>query len=179
MTTPLPGRYRVWTVAHVSQTAIQRLTFDDYCGSMTGQSADNPVQPMIRPGGDGMADTNAKVMAMVEQELKKNARATNEDLIEKAKKIDRSIGKLTLRQFHARYPLQVKRRKASGKRRKAARGASPEARRAGTKGDPRAAVRNVLTQLVRETAGKDGAALVDVVAGLDGYVDRVMKAAGK
>lgn len=113
---------------------------------------------------------------MVEAELKKNPKVSNEALFEKAQKIDKAVGKLTIRQFHARYPLQVKRRKAikaGGGRRK---GGTTRRRR---KDDSHAAVRNLLTQLVRETAGKDGAALVDVVAGLDGYVEKVMKAAGK
>lgn len=135
-------------------------------------------QSHIRPGGDGMAETNQKVMAMVEAELKKNAKATNEALFEKAQKIDKAVGKLTIRQFHARYPLQVKRRKAikaGGGRRKA----SGAGTRRGRKAASSNAVRDVLTQLVRETAGKDGAALVDIVAGLDVYVEKVMKAAGR
>ncbi len=123
-----------------------------------------------------MADVNQKVMDMVEDELDKNPKVKNEELYEKAKKIDKSIDKLTLRQFHARYPLQVKRRKAPKRKKKTA--AKSRARKTAARtSDPRDAVRDVLTQLVRETAGKDGAALVDVVAGLDGYVDRVMKAA--
>jgi len=123
-----------------------------------------------------MADVNQKIMDMVEAELDKNPKAKNEDLFEKAKKIDKSVEKLTLRQFHARYPLQVKRRKAP-KRKKKTTAKSRSRKTAARTSDPRDAVRDVLTQLVRETAGKDGAALVDVVAGLDGYVDRVMKAA--
>lgn len=59
-----------------------------------------------------MADTNERVMAMVQEELAKNPSASASDLQEKATKIDASMGELTTRQFHARYPLQVKRAKA-------------------------------------------------------------------
>ena len=58
-----------------------------------------------------MAATNPKVMAMIERELAKNPSISNEALLEKAKKIDGSVGELSARQFNARYPLQVKRRK--------------------------------------------------------------------
>jgi hypothetical protein len=59
-----------------------------------------------------MADTNERVMAMVQEELGRNPNASVTELQEKAQKIDPSMGDLTTRQFHARYPLQVKRAKA-------------------------------------------------------------------
>lgn len=58
-----------------------------------------------------MAETNPKVMAMIEAELAKDPSISNDELLAKAKKIDRSVGNLSARQFNARYPLQVKRRK--------------------------------------------------------------------
>jgi len=58
-----------------------------------------------------MAETNPKVMAMIEAELARDSSISNDELLEKAKKIDRSVGNLSARQFNARYPLQVKRRK--------------------------------------------------------------------
>jgi hypothetical protein len=61
-----------------------------------------------------MAATNPKVMAMIEAELAKSPTTSNAELLEKAKKIDRSVGSLSARQFNARYPLQVKRRKEGG-----------------------------------------------------------------
>lgn len=57
-----------------------------------------------------MAETDPKVMSMVEAALKKNPDASSQELYDEIRKKKRSIGKLTLRQFHARYPLQVKRR---------------------------------------------------------------------
>lgn len=58
-----------------------------------------------------MAETNPKVMAMIEAELAKDPSISNDELLAKAQKIDRSVSSLSARQFNARYPLQVKRRK--------------------------------------------------------------------
>ena len=50
-------------------------------------------------------------------------------------------------------------------------------RNAGTDG-ARGRVRAALLDFARDLASADGAGLVDVIAGVDGYVDRVMKATG-
>ena len=121
-----------------------------------------------------MAEINQKVMSMVEEEVKKNPKATTTELYDRAKKIDKSVGELTARQFNARYPLQVKRRLQPTKRRKGA--ARPRKRTAAAEGD-RSAVRGVLLELVRDVAAaEDRAELVGLVADMDGYVDRVLKA---
>ncbi|HUF69844.1 MAG TPA: hypothetical protein VMM79_14465 [Longimicrobiales bacterium] len=67
-----------------------------------------------------MAKTSDRVMDMVRREVAKNPDVKSGELYEKAKKLDRSMSSLSLRQFHARYPLQVKRALAlgGGKRRK-------------------------------------------------------------
>ena len=67
-----------------------------------------------------MAETNARIMDMVRREIVKNPSISSEQLYEMAKKSDSSIGGLSVRQFHARYPLQVKR--AAANARKARRG---------------------------------------------------------
>lgn len=148
-----------------------------------------------------MADANSKVMEMIEAELKKNADISNAELFEKAKKIDKDIGTLSPRQFNARYPLQVKRamkprkRKAKGAKSgrgkasksagRASAGARPGARsvassrrNAGGPADAsRDKVRAVLLELARDIANAEGKGdVVDVVAGIDRYVDRVVKA---
>jgi hypothetical protein len=171
-----------------------------------------------------MAETNARVMQMVRKELEKNRDVLTSDLFEKARSIDSSIGKLSARQFHAKYPLQVKRAmKGGGKRRgrkravkraakratkrvtraakKTARRAAktsagpPAARkttrkRAGRKATrtPRAAaetsggrdaVRDLLLGFAKKVASADGKVdMVDVMTGLEGWVDRVMAARG-
>lgn len=56
--------------------------------------------------------TDEKVMAMVEKELEKNPDVSVDELQAKGASINKDVASLTARQFHARYPLQVKRRKA-------------------------------------------------------------------
>lgn len=74
-----------------------------------------------------MANVDEKVMAMVERELEKNPDMGSGDLFEKVKGKHSSIAELSVRQFHARYPLQVKRRK------KASSGASSSKKRTPSK----------------------------------------------
>ncbi len=122
-----------------------------------------------------MAQANPKVMEMIEAEIKKNPEIGNPELLDKAKAIDKSVTKLSARQFNAMYPLQVKRAMKPARPRKRAR---KTGRRASSDG-PRARVRDVLLSLARDVANAQGKGeLVDVVAGIDRYVDRVLKAAG-
>lgn len=119
-----------------------------------------------------MADTDQKVMAMIEKEIKANPDVKNPELKKKAEKLDGSIGKLSARQFNARYPLQVKRKLNPPKRRRRSGGGS---RKRGGRG--RENVRAVLLDFAREVAAADGkAAIVDLIAGVDTYVDRIEKA---
>ena len=134
-----------------------------------------------------MAEVNPKVMEMIEAELGKNPEISNKELLEKARAIDKKVDQLTARQFNATYPLQVKRamkparKRGGGKRtraKSAARGGGGRGR-ASAKGDRgREQVRKVLVELAKKSAEGDRGALVEVVAGIDGYVDRVLKAAG-
>jgi hypothetical protein len=133
-----------------------------------------------------MAEANPKVMEMIEAELKKNPDVPNQELFAKAKGLDKSIGKLSPRQFNARYPLQVKRALAPKKARRARPASGKRGRKsagAAATGSPenmnREKVRAVLADLARDVANSQGKGeLVDVVMGLDRYVDRVVKAAG-
>lgn len=126
-----------------------------------------------------MAEANPKVMEVVEAALKKNPDISNPELLEKAKKVDSSVSKLTPRQFNATYPLQVKRAMKPRKRTASSRKAAPRRRAAGNKGgDSRDRVRAELLTLARDIANAEGKGdVVDVVAGIDRYVDRVIKAA--
>lgn len=125
------------------------------------------------------ATTNEKVMQFVEKELAKKPNIQTAELQEKAKGVDASVGKLTLRQFNARYPLQVKRKQAPSRpRRRRGRGA----RYARGKGAAnREAMRKVLYDFAGEVAAAAAAPkdLVRLLAGLDRYVDQALKAAGK
>lgn len=62
-----------------------------------------------------MADVNAGVLEMVEKELERDSGASTSDLFELAKRIDPEMKELSIRQFHAKYPLQVKRKTAMAK----------------------------------------------------------------
>ena len=120
-----------------------------------------------------MAQANPQVMEMIEAEIKKNPDISNPELFEKAKAIDKGVSKLSPRQFNAMYPLQVKRAmKPSRPKRKRSKRVSRTARN-GHRGE----IRTVLLSLARDVADAQGKGeLVDVVAGIDRYVDRVLKA---
>lgn len=137
-----------------------------------------------------MANYNEKVMQMVEAELEKNPEASAQELQEKAKKISRNVGKLSSRQFHAQYPLQVKRRKN-----RAARGSAPKAktpRRPRKTAAPRRstaprgggdldreAIRDLFLKFASDiTAANDSRELVGVLSKMNRYVDEVARIVG-
>jgi hypothetical protein len=127
-------------------------------------------------------------MEMVRAEIGKNPKVSNAELFEKAKGLDKSVGKLSARQFNARYPLQVKRSLAPVKKRKrqpaaAARKPAPGRGRrsaaAAAQDQGRDRVRTILLELARDVANAQGKGdVVDVIMGIDRYVDRVHKATG-
>lgn len=134
-----------------------------------------------------MPEIDAKAMKFVEDTLKKNPKIELEDLFERAKKVSPPMRKLSRRQFNARYPLQVKRRRAQAARSKGAakkKAATPSPRGPRTTatkgGGPRDAVREVLLQFATDiTAAEERRDLVRVLAGVDRYVDQVLKGAAK
>lgn len=137
-----------------------------------------------------MAEIKDEVMKMVRKELEKNPDVENKDLFAKATKIDGSIEDLTLRQFHARYPLQVKRQKAqkSGgrkKKRKKEKKKKTKSSASGTRGGKRAGastvdrekIRGTLLRFAKEVSAASGKAeMVDLITNVDEYVDEVVKA---
>lgn len=132
-----------------------------------------------------MADAKPKVMELVQAEIKNNPNITNKELFEKAKAVDKNVGKLSARQFNARYPLQVKRamKPAKKKARPATRGRKAAApargqRAAAPPDQGRDKVRTIMLELARDVANAQGKGdVVDVIMGIDRYVDRVVKAA--
>jgi hypothetical protein len=141
-----------------------------------------------------VADRNEDVMNMVTSELEKKPDIGLESLYARAKAIDPGVGELSLRQFHARYPLQVKRQKSRAegrtpkrstkKRRGAARGASDSAaqpgrnRKAGRSSEnvDREKLRALFLEFASEFAAAESRAeIVGVLSSVDGYVDRVAK----
>ncbi len=141
-----------------------------------------------------------KVMAYVERELAKNPDVSNDELQAGAAKIDSSVKQLTTRQFHAKYPLQVKRRKGKGAgakkrttakktsrkksttRKKAASKSRSRTSRASTRsadgdGRDREAVRKVMMRFAKDlTLADNQAETIEVLAKLDRYVGDVLKA---
>ena len=57
-----------------------------------------------------MVDVDTKVLAFVERELKEDPHVRSTTLQEKALAIDEAVGRMTGRQFHARYALQARRK---------------------------------------------------------------------
>ena len=128
-----------------------------------------------------VAQIDEKVMKMVEAELDKDPTASVDDLYEKAKKVSKNIGKLSLRQFNARYPLQVKRRrslkKSAGKPRRRKSRTRKSTKQAASDG-ARAAVRQSFLDFASDlAAAEERPELVKVLASVDKYVDRALKAA--
>ena len=123
-----------------------------------------------------------KVMTFVERQLKKDPKTPSKKLFERAKKMDPGVARLSLRQFHAKYPLQVKRRLAPKKRAKAKtpKPAAPRARRVRARrpAGNEAAVRGVLLRFAKDvSAAKGKTETIEILANVDRYVADIMKAA--
>jgi hypothetical protein len=127
-----------------------------------------------------VANTDDKVYAAVESALKKNPSASVDELFDLAKGVSSAVGKLTKRQFHARYPLQVKRRMSPKKARRKTRAttASRGGRRVhSSNGSVRESVRSAFMKFASDLAAAEARKdVVRVVAGVDRYVDEVLKA---
>lgn len=124
-----------------------------------------------------MPKADPKVMTLVEKELEKDPGASVTDLYEKAQAAHPSVGKLTHRQFNARYPLQVKRKKSqkSGKRRSRRR-SRKTTKKDTVDGAQREKIRAAFLDFASDlAAAQERSDLVNVVAGVDKYVDRVVK----
>lgn len=110
-------------------------------------------------------------MEWVQKQLKKNPAVSNQELFAKAKEIDPAVGELSLRQFHAKYPLQVKRKLApkSGTRRRSRRRRAKELNRE--------AIRESLLKFARDVSAAEGKAeTIEVLANVDKYVSELADA---
>jgi len=129
-----------------------------------------------------MPEIDEKVMTFVEVTLKKSPEIELEDLFQRTKKVIPSIGELSKRQFNARYPLQVKRRRALAERGRGAgqkKKAPPRGRSPKTvpiqAAAPRDRVRQVLLRFATDiAAAEERKDLVKVLAGVDKYVDEIL-----
>jgi hypothetical protein len=129
-----------------------------------------------------MVKNEQKVMDFVQQELAKDPGIPTVELFERAKKVDTGVAKLTLRQFNARFPLQVKRKNsmesAGGSRRRRGAGVRSRSRKAGEQ--RREAVREIFLRFAGDVSGaEEPRELIRVITEIDVYVDQAIKAAGR
>lgn len=116
---------------------------------------------------------NENVMKFIEEELKKDSEVSNATLFEGAKLIDKAIGKLNPRQFHAKYPLQVKRRMAGAAPRRKVRApakAKAARRTRAPKGDGGAAVLAYVTRVLKRNPDVKNAELFKGACEIDASV---------
>ena len=152
-----------------------------------GRPARKPkAVPTPDPSPASLVD-GAAVMEYVERTLEANPGIANADLFAGAREIDPYVGQLTGRQFHAKYPLQVKARLARAAAPEPTTPPEPEAPTAEEStdadapplkaGDP-VVVRRLLLDLAKELASAESKAeVIEVMARLDDYVAEVMEAA--
>ena len=122
-----------------------------------------------------MAERNEKVMEKVREELKKDPAMKSKPLYEQMQKVDKSIGDLSVQQFHARYVLPIKRENAPKrprKRKSAAKGSG--SRRLSTKQEAhRQQLRGVFLEFAKDLAdAEERGEIVRVMSDLESYVDR-------
>lgn len=144
------------------------------------------VAPAPDPGPASLGD-GAAVMEYVERMLEANPGIANAELFAGAREIDPSVAALSARQFHAKYPLQVKARLAKAAAPEPETPPEPEVAKAeeptvpdvsaAGEGDP-LAVRRLLLDLAKELANAESKAeVIEVMARLDDYVAEIMEAA--
>lgn len=135
-------------------------------------------------GSEAMA-TDDKIMTAVKKELKKNPDIQVKDLYEKLSGKVEGVEELSLRQFNARYPLQIKRRERMAEAESQAapaRASQQQRRRRSRRRDEasRGEVRDVFLRFASElSSAEERSELVGVLSKVDGYVDEVVKAARK
>jgi hypothetical protein len=127
----------------------------------------------------GMSQIDAKVMTFVEEALAANPSISTTQLYDAAKKKSRAISELSIRQFNARYPLQIKRRQSLESQPARTRGAARRGRPRRGKDEQRLqAVRKVLLRFAEDLSGAEARKdLVQVLANMDSYVTEVYRAA--
>ncbi len=77
------------------------------------------------PAGEGATELDEDVLAMVRRQLDRDPPPSTAALYGRAARINRDIYDLSLRQFHAKYPLRVKREQARRERQASAGSSAP------------------------------------------------------
>lgn len=123
-----------------------------------------------------MADSVEKVMRFVEQKLQENPDIETSELFELAKKEDSAVENLSLRQFNARFPLQIKRRQSMADPARKQRPRRRRRRSQAATAEGRDAIRQVFLRFASDlSAAEERKELVGVIARVDQYVEDVMK----
>ena len=124
-----------------------------------------------REGEEG--DLRDRIMDLVRRLLRKDEDLSTREMQERAAEIAPEVKELSTRQFHARYPLQVKRKLSSLKSKMKKKGDGSRA--AGATDERREVVREALVDFARDVAGADDRGeVIDVLTRVDEYVDRVV-----
>jgi hypothetical protein len=134
-----------------------------------------------------MAGTKERVQSMVEFELRADRHASTAALQAKAAKIDKSFGRLTPRQFHARFAIPVKRRLGKSASQARTRQSVPARKQPGvspwqrvgneTNAAARDDVRRILLRFAGEVASAETKAdVVDVLRLLDQWANELTAA---
>ena len=135
----------------------------------------------IYDSGGNVAESEDKIMQFVEEALEKNPDIVVKDLYAEVQSTFPEAAELSLRQFNARFPLQVKRRKNRGKgpkkskpRKKRPAQASARAEKAGKSTDRDRFRSAFLSFAMALTAAEEKKDLVKVLANIDRYIDQAM-----
>jgi hypothetical protein len=122
-----------------------------------------------------MAEINEKVTNMVRRELKKPDPVDNEALYEKAVKISPDIQDINMRQFHARYTLQVKREMSSADPNREKKPRKPRKRKvAPEQYEQRERLRTAFLAFGKELVDADKKQVYDVIHRIDHFIDQAM-----
>lgn len=130
--------------------------------------------------GDGRLsdEQREQVMTLVEQAVDEDPDVGSKALQEKIQEEVPAVADLSVQQFHARYPLQVKRRRAREREEEEeAAPAKPEPKTPEPGDEARARIRDVILGFGREVAAADREELVGVFENLDNYVDEILEVA--
>lgn len=118
-----------------------------------------------------MADSREEIAEMIRARLQRAEPPDTKALYGRAVHIEESVQDLTLRQFNAKYVLQVKRKMKTDEEPEQERKEEPE-----SAGQTRARVREILLQFARDVAAADRAEMIEVFTSVDVYVDKVVEA---
>lgn len=122
-----------------------------------------------------MTTKRDEVLDMVRRQLHRANPPSTEALYGRAARIDNSLRELSLRQFNARYPLQVRREMARAEKTNRQPTESSD-----TNDFNRDGIRQVLLDFARTVSDATDAQLIDLLTdGVEDYIDRILHLANR